>query len=214
MEPKPAAGESGAANGSGETAPRRRTGRRPGESGTRDAIERSAQALFAARGFDSTTVRAIAADAGVDPALISHFFGSKRDLFVAVLSPPEELLARIPSVVEGPLETLGPRLAAVMIEILGDEELGSQIEALVRTAASEPEAAGVLRENISVHLMGPIAERLTAPDAELRANLVGATMAGLVLARRILAVEPVASAEPDRVAELLADGLQSYLSGA
>ncbi len=194
-----------------ETPAGRRTGRRRGGSDTREAIERAARTQFAAKGFDGATVRAIAAEAGVDPALIAHFFGSKRGLFVAVLRPPEDP-STIAAAIEGPVDSLGERLAAVIARTLGDPDLSERLEALVRTAASEPEAARVLRDTIGTHLMTPVAEQIDADDPALRANLVGATMAGLVLARRILAIEPLASADLDRVAELVAAGLQAYLT--
>lgn len=201
------------ANDSDDTAvPARRSGRRRGDSGTRRAIEQAALSHFAARGFAGATVRAIAADAGVDPALIMHFFGSKQGLFRAVLSPPDTVLEQVVEVTEGPRQALSEGLAALMVTTLNDPELSGRFEALLRTAASDPAAAAALREQITDRLMRPVAEALPAADADLRANLVGATMGGLVLARQILAIDPLASVDPQTLTRILAAGLQAYLT--
>lgn len=157
-------------------------------------------------------MRAIAADAGVDPALIMHFFGSKQGLFRAVLSPPDTVLEQVVEVTEGPRQALSEGLAALMVTTLNDPELSGRFEALLRTAASDPAAAAALREQITDRLMRPVAEALPAADADLRANLVGATMGGLVLARQILAIDPLASVDPQTLTRILAAGLQAYLT--
>lgn len=195
---------------SGET---RRTGRRPGSSGTREAIAAAAREQFATVGFDRATIRSIALRAGVDPALVMHFYGNKRQLFVSVLDLPVNLGRQLPAVLEGDRASVGARLADFVAGVLGDPATVERVEAMVRAAASEPRAAEVLRELITTHMMTPIAENLDMDDAALRANLVGSTVAGMVMARRIIGVEPLASLETEDLAAVLAPVLQHYLVG-
>ena len=190
-----------------------RSGRRAGASGTREAILEAAQRSFAAFGYDRTTIRAIASEAGVDPALVVHFFGSKQQLFVTVMElpfAPEELL---PGILAGDRRTVGKRFAQFIVGVLEDEQARSVITGMVRAAASEPEAARMVRELISRRVVGPLAEGLGAEDAQLRATLVGSQIVGLVMARYVVAVEPLASLDADRLVAALAPNLQRYLVG-
>src|SRR5918999_3493174 len=114
----------------------RRPGRRPGESGTREAIAGAARRLFAERGYDRTTIRAIAAEAGVDPALVVHFFGSKEALFRAVIEwpfDPEVLLERLAA--PGP-ESIGRRLARGFLEFWDSADIGPRLQAVLRSAVT------------------------------------------------------------------------------
>ena len=192
---------------------KRRGGRRPGTSGTREAILEAAQRGFAALGYDRTTIRAIAADAGVDPALVGHFFGSKQQLFLTVIDLPFDAEEVLPGILRGNRRTVGERFARFIVGVLEDEQARSVIVAMVRAAATEPEAARMLRELISRRVFRPIAETLGADDAPLRATLVGSQIVGVVVARYIVAVEPLASIEPERLISALAPNLRRYLVG-
>jgi AcrR family transcriptional regulator len=189
----------------------RRPGRRPGESGTREAIAGAARRLFAERGYDRTTLRAIAAEAGVDPALVVHFFGSKQALFLSVVELPFEPAEALPEVLAGDRGAVGARFARFVVRVLENPEARSRITAIVRAAASEPEAARVMRELISGRVIGPLAEALGADDARLRATLVGSQVVGLVMARVVVGVEPLASLEPEALARAVAPTFQRYL---
>ena len=189
----------------------RRPGRRPGESGTREAIAGAARRLFAERGYDRTTLRAIAAEAGVDPALVVHFFGSKQALFLSVVELPFEPAEVLPEVLAGDRGAVGGRFARFVVGVLENPEARSRITAIVRAAASEPEAARVMRELISGRVIGPLAEALGADDARLRATLVGSQVVGLVMARVVVGVEPLASLEPEALTRAVAPTFQRNL---
>jgi AcrR family transcriptional regulator len=192
----------------------RRAGRRPGSSGTREAIAKAARRNFGELGYERTTIRAIAEKAGVDPALVVHFFGSKQQLFLAVIDlpfAPEEVL---PSILAGDREGVGERFARFIVGVLEDENARSVVTGMVRAAASEPEAARMLRELISRRVFAAITASLGTEDAELRATLVGSQVVGLVVARYIVAVEPLASLDPDRLVAAVAPNFQRYLVGS
>ena len=188
-----------------------RAGRRPGASGTREAIADAARQLFAERGFDRTSIRAVAEAAGVDPALVSHFYGSKQQLFVAVTELPFEPRDVIPQLVAGDRETLGFRFATFLLTVLESDEGRSRFTGLVRAAASEPEAARMVRELVTTRVIAALVEVLDVDDAPLRATLVGSQVIGLTMARYVVQIEPLASATPEDVIAAIAPTLQRYL---
>jgi AcrR family transcriptional regulator len=187
-------------------------GRRPGTSRTREQIAAAAARLFAELGYDRASLRSIAAEAGVDPALVTHYFGSKQRLFVEVTELPVDPAAVVAQVVEGPRDQAGRRLAQFVLDVLESPEGRARVTGLVRAAASEPEAAALLRKLIETRLVGPIAAGLGADRPELRATLVGTQLVGLVMARYVVGVRPLASADPGEVAAALAPVLQHYLT--
>ena len=189
----------------------KRTGRRAGDSGTRQAIEEAARRQFAERGFDRTSLRSIAKEAGVDPTLVSHFFGTKQALFVKVVELPFDPAAVLPGLLAGDRDEIGLRLARFIIGVLESEEGRQRITGLVRAAASEEEAAQALRELITRRVLGTIAENLGANDAPFRASLAGSQVVGMVMARYVVRVEPLASRDADEVARTIAPVLQHYL---
>jgi AcrR family transcriptional regulator len=187
-------------------------GRRPGTSDTREAIGRSARRLFSERGYDRTTIRAIAADAGVDPALVLHFFASKQRLFLSVVELPFEPTEVLPEVLAGERAEAGRRFARFVVALLEDPESRARMTGLVRAAASEPEAARLMRELLAERIMGPLAEALGVEDALLRATLTGSQVVGLVMARHVVRVEPLASLGADELVDVVAPTFQRYLA--
>lgn len=188
-------------------------GRRPGESLTREAIAGAARRLFSERGYDRTTIRAVAAAAGVDPALVSHFFGSKQGLFTAVTNLPVELEQAMPAIAEGPRSKVGLRLAQFIVSNLEQPEPQRIVTSLVRAAASEPEAAEAVRAIVTRRVLVPIAKSLESDQPELRASLVNSQMVGLVMARYVIKLEPLASLPPEDLVKAIAPNLQRYLTG-
>jgi AcrR family transcriptional regulator len=189
-------------------------GRRPGRSGTREQILAVARSLFAERGYDRTSVRAIAAEAGVDPALVMHFFGSKQQLFVEVVELPFDPAEMLPSVLAGDPATVGTRLATLLVSLLENPETRRRFTGVVRAAASEPAAAEMVRELLMREVWLPAAEILDVDDAELRMNLVGSQLVGLVMARYVVRVEPLASLPPEQLVEAIGPTFQRYLTGS
>jgi AcrR family transcriptional regulator len=191
---------------------RRARGRRRGETRTREAILASARRLFAARGYDRTSLRAIAADAGVDPALVAHFFGTKQRLFVEVVEFPFDPAETLPAILAGDPGTIGTRLARLIVGLLETTEARARITGVVRAAASEPEAARMVRELLTREVWAPAASALGVEDAELRMNLVGSQIVGLVMARYVVAAEPLASLPPEELVAAIGPTLQRYLT--
>ena len=172
----------------------------------------AARLLFGEDGYDRVTIRAIARKAGVDPALVIHFFGTKERLFLSIAglpTPPHEIVARL---VEGERSAAGLRLARFVVGQLEDRRERARITSIIRAAASEPSAAELLRELLSREVMLPVAEALGVEDAALRANLAGSQVVGLIMARYVVGVEPLASAPPETVIAAVAPTLQRYLA--
>jgi AcrR family transcriptional regulator len=192
---------------------KRRPGRRPGESGTRQAILASARTQFAEHGWDRATIRAIAKDADVDPALVLHFFGSKAVLFTAAMTWPFDTDAAVEQVVSGPRGQLGRRLVSFFLSIWEDPARREPIMVMLRAATTNAQAADLLRESLMKLILGPVGSRLDLPDAQLRMSLCSSQLLGLGTARYIVAFEPLASLEPERVVDVVGPTLQRYLTG-
>lgn len=190
----------------------RRSGRRPADSGTRDAIEAAARRQFATIGYDRTSLRSIASEAGVDPGLVAYFYGSKPKLFVEVVGAPFDPAQVLPEVFALGPEAAGDRLAQFLLTALEDPDTGARFVGLVRAAASEPEAATMVRDLIASGVVAQIVQSLQVQDAELRATLIGSQVVGLVMARYIVAIEPLASLPAATVAAAIAPNLQRYLT--
>ncbi len=190
-------------------------GRRRGTSTTRDAILEAARFAFAERGFDRTTVREIAAMAGVDPAMISHHFGGKEQLFLAALDAPVDPRTFIETVLTGPLDTIGTRLLETMLTVW-DGPMGGAGAALMRTGLQHEWGAKLLREFLLNRALSPIVHALHLPEAEARwrSSLLASQMAGLILTRYILKLEPLASAPREDVVAAIAPTVQRYLTGS
>jgi len=190
----------------------RRSGRRPGNSGTREAILAAARRQFAAQGYDRTTMRGVAAEAGVDQALVAHFFGGKQGLFVEVIRLPFSPADLLPRLLDGDRETLGERIAGFMAAVLDDPEGRARVTSVVRAAASEPEVARMLREFMFDELWTPIADALGVEDAQLRVTLAASQIVGLIMARHVIEAEPLVSMTGEELAEHIAPTLQRYLT--
>jgi AcrR family transcriptional regulator len=190
-----------------------RTGRRPGVSGTREAILDAARRAFAEHGYQQATIRQVAELAGVDPALVHHYFGTKQGLFAAAMRFPVNPLERLSAVLADDPELVGQRMVEAFLSIWDHAADRSPLLALVRSAVGEDHATDMLREFITEEILGQIAHRLGRPDASLRATLVGSQLIGLAMARYIVKVEPLASAPAAQVAAAVGPTLQRYLTG-
>ena len=190
----------------------RRTGRRPGNSGSRDAILDAARGLFAARGYDGATVRAIAAQAGVDPGLVMHFFGTKEGVFAAAMDLPYLPSQAIPEVIAaGPPDQAGERAARFFVDTWDAASARSPLLAMIRSAATSEQAAGLLRGFLEREVVSALAGAIGGRDAPLRASLAASQMVGLAMARYVVGLEPLASASPDEVVAGIAPALQALL---
>lgn len=190
-----------------------RSGRRAGDSGTRQAILIAARRAFAERGFDGATLRSIAAAAAVDPAMVSHFFGSKAGLFAAAVEPPADPDAIAAAVAEGPPGGAGERLARLLVRTLEDPATRERVIALLRTSTADESAAAMLRDLYVERIWGRVARLLGDDQADARAALLGSQVVGVAMARHVVRLEPVASMAADALVAWLAPVLQRYLTG-
>jgi AcrR family transcriptional regulator len=190
-----------------------RTGRRPGGEDTRGRILAAARAMFGERGFDGTTIRGVAAAAGVDPALVHHYFGSKQRLFVAAMEIPVDFDAAVSTVLAGPRGELGERFVLLVLHLWEAPSMRGLMLGLVRSAASDAVAARMLREVLAEGPFLALARAIDLPDASLRATLVGTQIVGLAMARHVVCVEPIASAQPAMLARAVGPTIQRYLTG-
>jgi AcrR family transcriptional regulator len=190
-----------------------RTGRRPGASGSREAILEAARTLFAEHGYSATSMRAIGTAAGVDAALIVHFFGSKARLLREAIEWPFDPVEAAERVYAKGRRNVGEQLARLVVETWEREGDRSAIMTLLRAATVEPSAAEMLREFMQDELAPPLFQRLNPDQPELRAGLATAQIVGLGMARYVLRLEPLASMTSDEVIAWVAPTLQRYLTG-
>jgi AcrR family transcriptional regulator len=188
-------------------------GRRPGSADTRLLILVAARGAFADRGFDGATVRDVAARAGVDPALVLHYFGSKQALFVAAMQFPVDLQAMVRRLLGGPVDEIGERYVRFVLDIWDDPATRSVMLGIVRSATTDPVAAAMLRRIVSEGPVLTLAAALDRPDATLRATLAGSQVVGLIMVRYVIGVEPLASAAEDVLVRTLGATIQHYLTG-
>ena len=194
-------------------APRRRRGRRPGGADTREALLSAARVEFAERGFDGATVRVIADRAGVDPAMVNHWFGGKEALFTAALDLPVDPATLIAQVVPGDPEQLGERIVSRFLVLWDHAGGGRPLAALVRSIASHEAAAALMRQFITRVLVRRVVASVAPDRLDLRAALVGSQLVGLGMVRYVLRLEPLASADHATIVAAIAPTLQRYLTG-
>jgi AcrR family transcriptional regulator len=188
-----------------------RTGRRPGTSGSREKILAVARAQFAREGYDGATLRGIAAAAGVDPALVLHYFGSKEHLFVAALHFPVDPADVVPVLLAPGLEGLGERMVTFFLKAW-DAPDGRPFIGLLRSIAANDQAAEMMRQFIAREVIARIAASLKLDQPELRAALAGSQLVGLALLRYVVRLEPIASADPSTLAREVGPAIQRYFT--
>ncbi|MBE1531717.1 TetR/AcrR family transcriptional regulator [Actinomadura algeriensis] len=184
-------------------------GRRPGQTETREAILGAARELFAEKGYDGASLRAIARAAGVDPALVHHFFGNKEGVFVEAMRFPIDPSVLLPHILAAPRERRGETIARVFLGVWEDPGRRPPLLAMLRSAMTNERAAALLREFIGSALFARAGAATDVP--QLRLQAAAGQMIGLMILRYVVRVEPLASASEDELVELVAPVLQSYL---
>jgi AcrR family transcriptional regulator len=195
------------------SAEQRGRGRRPGGPDTRGQILGAARKSFADKGFGATTIRAVAADAGVDPALVHHYFGSKDDLFLAALEIPVDPRALVPEVFAAGVPGSGERLLRLFLSVWEDPHARLPLLALLRAGLGQEGPESLLQQGILRMVLAPLRRALPPEEADRRVQLVMSQMSGLVLTRYLLALEPLASMPVEEVVAWVAPTLQRYLDG-
>jgi AcrR family transcriptional regulator len=194
-------------------AERRRPGRPAGASDTRERILTSARELFAQNGIDKTSIRAVAAAAGVDPALVHHYYGSKRQLFAAAIHVPIDPMEVLRPLRDTPVEKLGYTLLSVLLP-LWDSELGKGFIATIRSLLAGSEVS-LLRSFLQEVIAVEVGTRVDNPPGTglIRVQFVASQLVGVVVARYIIELDPFKSLPVEQIAETIGPNLQRYLTG-
>ena len=189
-----------------------RRGRRPAGEDTRAEILDAARAEFSLRGYDASSLRAIARLAEVDPALVHHYFDGKAALFVEAMSIPVNPVFLIDAILAGPREGVGERLAATFFDIWDSPPGRERLVALIRSAVSQEDAARMLREFLTREVFAKVALSMDVPRPHLRAGLAAAQMIGVAMMRYVIGFEPVVGASTGEIVALVGPTLQRYLA--
>lgn len=194
-------------------AQRRRPGRPAGTSDTRERILVSARELFARNGIDKTSIRAVAAAAGVDPALVHHYYGTKQQLFAAAIHVQIDPMQVIGPLLETPVEEIGYTLPKLLLP-LWDSEMGKGFIATIRSLLAGSEVS-LIRSFLQEVIAAEIGPRVDNPpgSGRIRIQFVASQLVGVVMARYILELDPFKSLPVDQIAETIGPALQRYLTG-
>lgn len=194
-------------------AERKRPGRPPGTSDTRERILASARELFARNGIDKTSIRAIAAAAEVDPALVHHYFGTKTQLFAAAIHIPIDPMQVIEPLRQVPVDEIGRILPSLLLP-LWDSEMGKGFIATLRSILAGNDTS-LVRSFLQEVIAKEVGSRVDDPPGSgpIRVQFVASQLVGVVMARYILELEPFRSLPVDQIAETIAPNLQRYLTG-
>lgn len=200
------------------SAPRRRgrPSRTEQERGpaARERILEAARTAFAERGYDKTSVRGIAKLAGVDAALVHHYFGSKEEVFAAAIEVSFEPALVVPAVLaEGP-DQVGERLARFFFGVWENPATRAPLLAVIRSAVTHEAAAKALRTFVLRRILERVAGDLDVPNPKFRAELAASHMIGIAFVRYVIKVEPLASADQEEIIAIVAPTLQRYLTEA
>ena len=171
----------------------------------------AARTHFARRGYQTATIRGIAASARVDPKLVLHYFDTKKGLFRAALDFPFDPAEAIPELLRPGLDGLGIRLARFFVD-LWDSPAGARAHALVRSVVVSESAAALMRDFASREILARVAQALDLDHPQVRASLAASQLVGIAMLRYVVKVEPLASARPERLAKWIGPTLQRYFT--
>ncbi|MFJ2672611.1 TetR family transcriptional regulator [Streptomyces sp. NPDC087525] len=200
------------------TAPRRRGRPARQEAGTGPSAQQrildAARTEFAERGYDKTSIRGIAKAAGVDPALVHHYFGTKDEVFAAAIEVSFEPALMLPALLAGGPDGIGERLARFFIGVWENPVTRAPLLAVIRSALTHEAAAKVLRTFVLRRLLERVAEELDVPDPTFRAELAASHMIGIAFLRYVIRAEPLASVDTEEIIRMVAPTIQRYLTEA
>ncbi len=191
-----------------------RSGRRPGNPDTRQQILDSAREIFAGSGFAKASIRKIAAGAGVDPALVHHYFGSKDELFLATVEVPINPRTVVEQLTAGGADDLGIRMISTILQVW-ESPVGTSLIAAVRTAIGDPGSTRALSQFITAEIIARLLRSLHYPpaEAEVRGALVMSAVLGVLMGRYVLGVGALATMPATTIVASVGPTLQSYLTG-
>lgn len=192
--------------------PSRRTpGRRPGGPDTRGEIVSAAREAFADKGFAATSLRAVARQAGVDAALVHHYFGSKDELFIEAMALPLDPRQVAAGILDGPRAELGRRIVTIFLGVWETDEGRQRMTAMLRSVVTSDEVARLMREGMTKLILEPVSQFLDGPDAKLRVGLIAGHVIGVALTRYVIELESVATADLSTLVERIAPAIQQYV---
>lgn len=196
-----------------QTAPRPRGRRRTGDTDARAQIVAAATKEFLDRGYDAASLRAIARKAGVDPALVHHYFSDKAELFAEAVRVPLRPDQIVREALRGPRESIGVNLVTVILTTLEGEKARDRVISLIRTGLGHDFAATMIRQFLVREVLRRIATELSVEDGELRATLAATQIVGMLVVRYGIRAEPLASAPIEEVARRIGPAIQWHLTG-
>lgn len=185
-------------------------GRRPGQTETREEILEAARRRFAEQGYDGATVRAIAADAGVNAALLHHFFGTKQRLFAASMNLPVDPGELVPRILEGPEEEIGERLVRAFLGLWEAPDGRAPFLAMIRSATTNEQVATMMRQFLERAVLARVAEARGVP--KVRVAGIAAQMIGFALLRYVIGLPPLVNASEEEIVAMLAPVAQYHLT--
>lgn len=190
----------------------RRTGRRAGSPDTRSEILEAAKQVFGKMGYDRATIRGIATEAGVDPSLIHHYFGTKDQLFAASIDIPIPAAEVLRKVFEEDGGDIGRRLAETFFVVWEQDEARAALLGILRSAmGGEDQAVTAFRQFLNTAVLEQIAPMMPGDDSRLRALLMASHLVGIAMTRYVMRLEPIASAPVDEIVDMVAPRIQSYV---
>jgi AcrR family transcriptional regulator len=192
---------------------RKRPGRPAGSSDTRERILDNARVLFARNGISNTSIRAVAAAAGVDSALVHHYFGTKEKLFAAAVHVDIDPMDIIGPLRQVPVEELGHAIPSMLLP-LWDSEIGAGFIATLRSVIAGSEV-NLFRSFIQDVIAAQVGSRVDNPPGTgvIRIQFVASQLVGVLMARYILDLEPFKTLPADQIVRTIAPNLQRYLTG-
>jgi AcrR family transcriptional regulator len=173
----------------------------------------AARVEFAAHGYDTVSIRAVARRAGVDPALVHHYFGDKADLFAATVDIPIRPDRLVAEILRGPRDAIGATIVRTLVTSLDDRAARDTVIALIRTALGHEFAARLLRQFLMREVLHRITVELELDDGELRASFAATQIVGLLVARYGIRLGPLAEASTDEIVARVGPVVQWHLFG-
>lgn len=191
-------------------------GRRPGASTTREEILEAAKHQFADLGYPAATMRSIAREANVDPRLVTHYFGSKQELFMAVFELPFVPDTTRLDALEAAAKSgapVGELFMRRLLELLHTPSFTQAATGLVRAAATEPELALLVRRFMMEAIVGPVLGRLSVDNDQLRAAAASTQITGLIMGLLIIGLDPLTAASDEQLIAIYGPTFDRYLRG-
>jgi AcrR family transcriptional regulator len=185
-----------------------------GTDDVKRAVLNAARGMYARQGYVNTTIRGVAAAAGVAPDLIRRYYANREDLFAAAMHLPIDPVAAVTQLLAPGIDGLAERLVRVTLRMLDEPETRDQIAAMVRDGAGAAQATAPLREFLESVIVDRVAAVLGVPDARMRVTLALSYIVGVAGSRYVLRMEPLASATEDELVRLVTPAVQAALSGS